>query len=353
MTARDVITRALRTIGVLAQGETPTGAEANDALLVLQDLLNSWGVQRQTIYTIARTTWPVVVGEQDYTLGTWEATSAPPRAPTITTSGTAGSSTYTYRVVAVLEDESSTAASEAGSTSTGNANLSISNYNVVTWRALADAVSYTVYRTVGGATTGVIASDVLVTSLDDTGLTGDDTEAPDTATGPDTHWDYVRPVWIDHASLLVTTNATQPLELPLDLLTVEDWQETRIKAVESTIPRRVYVNEGWPYTTLSIWPVPTDSTSEIVLYLPQAVTGFADLTTDYTFPPGYADAFRYQLAARLAPEFGRTLDPAVAHLAAESLAQIKRVNREWVEARTDPGLVGSHERRTFNWLTGQ
>lgn len=247
MTARDLITRALRVIGVLAQGESPTAGETQDALLVLQDMLATWGLQRRTIYTIDRSIFALTVGTQTYTLGTWVGTLPAPAS----------------------------------------------------------------------------------------------------------HWEHVRPVWVQHASLIVNTNAPQPLELPLDILTVEDWQAVRVKAVASTIPRVVYINEGWPYTEVSLWPIPSDTSAQAVLYLPVAVTGFADLSTDYTFPPGYADALRYQLAARLAPEFGRVLDPMVAQLAADSLAAVKRANEEPVELRMDPALTGSHERRTWNWMTGQ
>jgi hypothetical protein len=353
MTARDLITRALRSIGVLAQGESPTAAEAQDALLILQDLLNSWGVHRQTIYTIDRSTFAVAVGTQDYTLGTWEATTSAPTAPVITQAGTPGTTAYQYQVVAVLTSGEATAASVVGSTATGAATLGLVNYNTVTWAAVTGAATYQVYRTLGGPTTGLIASGVVALSLGDTGLVADGATAPLSAVGPPSHWEHVRPVWIDHASLRVLTNATQPLELPLEQLTVEDWQQVRIKAVSSTIPRFLYENTGWPYTTISIWPIPTDATSQIVLYLPVAVTGFLDLSTDYSVPPGYGDALRYQLAVRLAPEFGRQVDPQIAALAADSLAAIKRVNREFVEARVDPTLVGAAERRTFNWLLGQ
>lgn len=115
-------------------------------------------------------------------------------APTITNVGTAGVTTYTYVVVAkggTGATLNTAPASSAGTTTTGNASLSTTNYNVVTWTHVAGASSYDVYRTVGGATQGVI-SNVTAThrfdgtlptyTLNDTGLAGDSTTAPTTNT---------------------------------------------------------------------------------------------------------------------------------------------------------------------------
>jgi len=41
-TARDVINRSLRILGVLASGEAATASEANDALVALNSMIDSW-----------------------------------------------------------------------------------------------------------------------------------------------------------------------------------------------------------------------------------------------------------------------------------------------------------------------
>ncbi len=41
-TARTLITRSLRTLGVLHSGETPSAEEANDALDALNEMLGAW-----------------------------------------------------------------------------------------------------------------------------------------------------------------------------------------------------------------------------------------------------------------------------------------------------------------------
>jgi len=119
-----------------------------------------------------------VAGAQATVLGV-----ANPGPLTITTSGTAGTTSYSYAVIAIQADGSTTGPSPvtAGSSiSIGNATLSASNYNTISWTAVANAVAYNVYRLTSGgspSSIGKIASGITATSLNDTGLSGDGTTA--------------------------------------------------------------------------------------------------------------------------------------------------------------------------------
>lgn len=112
---------------------------------------------------------------------------ADPSAPTITPVGTTGATAYSYKVVA-MHVAGTSAASAAGSTATGNATLTAANYNRVVWAAVTNATAYLVYRTVGGATLGLIGVVGSVLELDDTGLTGDLSTAPTANTSGGTYW---------------------------------------------------------------------------------------------------------------------------------------------------------------------
>jgi len=59
-TAGTVINRALRLIGVLAEGETTTGEQASTALLALNQMLDSWSAERLSVYSTQDQvfTWP-------------------------------------------------------------------------------------------------------------------------------------------------------------------------------------------------------------------------------------------------------------------------------------------------------
>lgn len=105
-----------------------------------------------------------------------------PSAPTVTPTGTTGATSYGYKVEALNHDQTSIA-SAAGTTTTGNAALSTTNYNHVTWVAVTGATGYRIYRTVGGATQGVIAWVGNITAFDDTGIAADGSSAPTLATG--------------------------------------------------------------------------------------------------------------------------------------------------------------------------
>jgi hypothetical protein len=104
----------------------------------------------------------------------------------VTNVGTAGSTTYTYVIVA-RGGCGTSAASGNGTTTTGNSSLSSTNYNVIHLDSTAGAWGIDVYRTVGGASQGKIGT-ALATDYDgggtsfltfnDTGLTGDATTAP-------------------------------------------------------------------------------------------------------------------------------------------------------------------------------
>jgi len=74
-----------------------------------------------------------------------------PTAPTITQGGTPGSTTYTYGVVAVDLASGHTTIGPNGQTTTGNAALSGTNYNIITTPIVSGAASCDVYRTSTGA----------------------------------------------------------------------------------------------------------------------------------------------------------------------------------------------------------
>ena len=68
-TAGEQINRALRLLGVLAEGETPSAASAEDALTALNQMLDSWSVERLAVFCTQKQvfTWPA--GQISRTLG--------------------------------------------------------------------------------------------------------------------------------------------------------------------------------------------------------------------------------------------------------------------------------------------
>lgn len=69
MNGGDLINSSLRLIGVLASGEVPTGQESQDALLILQQMIDSWLTERMMTFTINIDEFPLTPGQQVYTYG--------------------------------------------------------------------------------------------------------------------------------------------------------------------------------------------------------------------------------------------------------------------------------------------
>jgi hypothetical protein len=89
------------------------------------------------------------------------STLATPSAPTVAPGGIAGTTTYGYVCAAIDRNGALTAASPAGTTTTGNATLSPSNYNQISVPAGSGAVAYAWWRTASGGsptTTGFIGT---------------------------------------------------------------------------------------------------------------------------------------------------------------------------------------------------
>lgn len=164
-------------------------------------------------------------------------------------------------------------------------------------------------------------------------------------------WDHTRPLWIERAGLLSTTEEGTVLELPMEILTTQRYAEVRIKDDTSTLPMQLYFDMGFPWITVTVLPTPSASALQVALYLPTPPTLFADLSTDYDLPPVWAQALRFNLAVELAPEWGRPLDAVVAQRAQDYLGLLKRANKRLEELVLPEALMG--EVATFNYLTGE
>ena len=68
-TAGDQINRALRLLGVLAEGETPSAATSQDALVAMNQMIDSWSTERLAVFCTQDQifTWPA--GQYIRTLG--------------------------------------------------------------------------------------------------------------------------------------------------------------------------------------------------------------------------------------------------------------------------------------------
>lgn len=227
MTGNDVIASALRKIGVLASGEPLDAAAGADALVVLNDMLDSWNAERLIIFAIARQVFNLVAGQQVYQMGQG---------------------------------------------------------------------------------------------------------APD--------FNVVRPPKIERVGIINLANPQLPAEYRIAYVTAQLWAGVPIKQIQSNLPQEVWDDQNFPFRNLTYWPIPQVQV-QTAIYTWTALAAFADLVTDYTFPPAYAQAIKENLAIKLASEFGGKPEAIelVAPMAVESKAVVKRMNIQPVTLTCDRGLA--------------
>ena len=65
----DIISRALKDIGALEAGETPTPDAAQDAFDMLNDMIDQWSNESMMVYYKNEIIFPIVPGQTQYTIG--------------------------------------------------------------------------------------------------------------------------------------------------------------------------------------------------------------------------------------------------------------------------------------------
>jgi hypothetical protein len=172
---------------------------------------------------------------------------------------------------------------------------------------------------------------------------------------PPNAWDFnaQRPAAIERMGIINLNNAAQPLELPLQYLTVAQWQEIPVKNIQSALPQYCWDDNGFPFRGLNFWPEPNVAL-QVAIYPWTMLTGPAQLNTVMAFPPGYQKAFRYSLAVDLAAEFGPISQQTmqiVAPIAEESKRIVKALNTPILDLRCDPGCTAQSSDYIYNWLS--
>jgi hypothetical protein len=115
-----------------------------------------------------------------------------------------------------------------------------------------------------------------------------------------------RPSNIRNANLVLST-LTPNVKVPMDLLDSDGWAAISVLAVPNGMPLKIYYDRIFDpvdgHATIYIWPAPV-AAYHLEIWTPTLLNTFADLTTGYTFAPGYENAISKCLAVELAPSMG-------------------------------------------------
>jgi len=397
-TALDIITDALRRIGVLAEGEVPSAAQAADALSDLNGLIDQHAAERLMIYTTTRTPFDITANEPEYQFGltghrqeyedgfdsTWSG--APPEwtgSGTVTNDTATfqagghsvrlavnSSTSYIYRDFLVFSGTAATLSLYV-QTVLVNPEGDVRVQCIETQNYLNSSGDWTsVQSNVFSATTDSWELKTISFDVEEQSVVGAATAtlrvtfSVDDAAIAEAFFDTFslanavnvinipRPVYLDHVNLL-DTSVNPDQEIPLTPLTDDAWALLPLKDQTSTWPTSYYYNPTDPYGTITFWPVPTGSNLQAVVYVPSPMTQFAAVTDTFTAPPGYRRMLTTNLALELCPSYDRQPSPLLVQQARDSMAVVKAANFRMADLSFDRGALCGAGRPWFNIRTGR
>lgn len=157
-----------------------------------------------------------------------------------------------------------------------------------------------------------------------------------------------RPVKIEKAGLIVAgDDAEYPIEV---VFLIGEYARVRDKVTESGIPTLLYYDAAYPNGKIYLTPVP-NAANTLVLYRWTPLTAIATVATAVAFPPGYEEAFDYNLAVVLADSNFGQLTPGVEKRAERLLDKIRSVNLQVPIMENSAASLGSGGNRS-NIYTG-
>lgn len=160
-----------------------------------------------------------------------------------------------------------------------------------------------------------------------------------------------RPPKIENAGFVITNNPAQPLELPIWIMTTDQWSRVvPLKdGVTSSIATYLWYDVQFPIGFIHLWPTP-DVAAQLALYMWTQIAQAVDTTTVLQLAPGYKQALQTAVAVEVRQRFGKPPDARLIMAADKSLGILKSANKPTLDLVCDPALVRSGD--YFNWYTG-
>ena len=153
--------------------------------------------------------------------------------------------------------------------------------------------------------------------------------------GPSGSTITTRPTEVSSASYI----DYQGVSYPLMIATLNDYNSIPVKNLVAGIPIEMYVLNGLPNSTLTLWPVPS-ATMTLNLWSDKPLQSFANASDTVVLPPGYARAIAYSLAEELGPEFDVPVSNDIKLKASHARKVIKRTNTEVPRLGMPYGIYG-------------
>jgi len=311
----DIITRALKDIGALEAGETPTPEAAADAFDMLNDLVDQWSNEEMMVFYKNEIVFPIVAGQTQYTIGP-----------------------------------------------TGNINASFTGSisgNILTVTGInSGAINVGQVLAGTGITTGTKIVAMLTGAGNNVNEAGtyqvniNQTVSSTTITGY-----YQRPLSIDSAFVRINTNSNGVpiinggLDYPIAVLAVEEYEMIGLKALNGPWPKALYYQPSESLGNIYVWPNP--SQGEMHIFTDNLFQNYVSLNDPIILPQGYSMALRWCLAERLMPMYGKASPTQILMIqqyAAQSKATVKRINMKPVQSARFADAMLSSRQKDAGWI---
>ena len=318
----DIVSRALKDIGALEAGETPTPDAARDAFEMMNDMIDQWSNENMMVFNVTEIICPVIAGQTQYTIG--------PNPSTINFIGASFTGSITGNVLTV----------------TGINSGALAQGQTLSGTGITPGTKITQFLTGAGG------------NINETGtyqVNISQTVASTTITAY-----YQKPLNIDSAFVRVnTTSNGQPitgggLDYPMSVLALQDYEMIGLKTLNGPWPKAVYFNPGSDSGNLFIWPSP--SQGELHLFANTLFSRYDSMYEDLQLPQGYSMALRWCLAERLMPMYGKasaTQITMIQTFAGQAKATLKRTNMSPLQVARYPDALLTGKAKDAGWiLTG-
>ena len=258
LSALDILNGAFDLCNIKSQGEELSAADTQDGFRRLNNMVKAWATSFLTSPFVARKVFPTVANQNTYTIGPGGQFDTE-RPLALTGAGLLlNATTNTYNITAVSQtNQTFTVAGNQTNFFTPGTTVDVNG-------STGNDDTYTVVSSVFGTSTVITVLENIPSA---------------TANG----------------TIGVTVATTSTIEIPRGVLTDDAYEAVRIKNLSSVLFTAVYYNTTSPQGTIYLWPTPDNANSAVVLYMRQQISEFADLTTQYNFPPGYEEALEYNL----------------------------------------------------------
>jgi hypothetical protein len=135
-------------------------------------------------------------------------------------------------------------------------------------------------------------------------------------------WNTTRPIQIEDAYIRDSSN----IDYSVKVISRREYNDVTSKTLEAR-PTRVYYYPNYSSSLGQIWFDWEPDTAETFLFDSwQPFTAFTGLSQTVTWPPGYEEAFVYNLARRLVSAYGGRMSQDDKDIAKDALSKIGAVN---------------------------